>query len=71
MSYRKSIKKVKLQITALDASNGEVITYSIDYVNPNATEEQLHAAAELLNDTFTTNTFSSVQRIEYAYLMEE
>lgn len=69
MSYQEDIKKVKLEITAVN-TDGESIKYTIDYVNPNATAEQLHVAAETLNNTLTTNAFTSVQRIEYSNLVE-
>lgn len=68
-TYEKSTKKIKLQIVGNDGSGNEV-KYTIDYINPNATTEQLYKAAEGLNDALTYNYFHRVERIEYAELLE-
>lgn len=62
--YDQEVKKVKIELNTTDV-NGNVQKYTIDYINPNATPEQLYTAAQQIND-LTTNTFVNMQRIEYS-----
>lgn len=64
-TYDQEVKKVKIELNTTDNS-GNVQKYTIDYINPNATAEQLYTAARRLNDDLTTNTFVNMQRIEYS-----
>lgn len=66
--YDQEVKKVKIELNTTDGS-GNVQKYTIDYINPDATPEQLYTAAQQLND-LTTNTFVNMQRIEYSYVWQ-
>lgn len=67
-TYDQEVKKVKIEINTTD-TNGDAKKYTIDYINPNATAEQLYTAANQLND-LTANTFIGLQRIEYSDVWE-